>query len=38
MAKHFRHQDAKTQRKVLIKDLAGCLGAFVAIFPGLSGL
>jgi hypothetical protein len=38
MAKHFRHQDTKTQKHILTKGFRLCLSAFVAIFSGLSGL
>ena len=38
MVKHLRHQDTKTQRLILTKGFALCLGAFVAIYSGLSGL
>jgi hypothetical protein len=38
MTKHLRHQDTKTQRKILTKGFALCLGAFVAICSGLSEL
>jgi hypothetical protein len=38
MKKHFRRQDTKTRRRILTKDFPLCLGAFVAICSGLSGL
>jgi hypothetical protein len=33
MAKHFRHQDTKTQRLIFTNSFALCLCALVAIFP-----
>jgi hypothetical protein len=38
MAKHFRHQDTKTQKYILTKGFHLRLSAFAAIFSGLSGL
>ena len=38
MKKHFRHQGTKTRRIISIKGFTLCLGVFVAIHSGLSGL
>lgn len=32
VAKHFRHQDTKTQKLISANSFASCLGAFVAIY------
>jgi hypothetical protein len=38
MAKHFRHQVTKMNINQKVSRFPLCLGAFVAIFSGLSGL
>jgi len=38
LTKYFRHQDAKTRSLIIINIYGLCLGALVAILPGLSGL
>ncbi len=37
LTKYFRHQDTKTRSLIIINIYCLCLGAFVAIFSGLSG-
>jgi hypothetical protein len=37
VAKHFHHQDTKTQRQILANSFALCLCAFVAIFSVYPG-
>ena len=38
LTKYFRHQDTKTPSLIIINIYCLCLGAFVAILSGLSGL
>jgi hypothetical protein len=37
MAKHYRHQDTKAQKKLLTNGVPSCLSVFVATFPARPG-